>query len=507
MPRFYITTAIPYLNAKPHIGFAMELVQADALARYYRLKLGDENVYFLTGSDEHGMKIYQTAKEEEKEPKAFVDGMVKHFQNLTSLFHVSHDDFIRTTEDRHIRGVLKIWNAWKQTGDLYLGTYQGRYCVGCEAYLLEQDLVQGKCPNHGKEPEYLEEKNYFFRYSKYLGAVIKKIESDELLVLPKSRKHEILNLLRNAEKEKTDVSFSRPASVLPWGISVPDDPSQTMYVWPDALTNYMTALGYERNSEKFQKFWPVAVHLIGKDILRFHAGLWPAMLLSARLPLPRAIYVHGFITSEGQKMSKSLGNVVDPFEVVEREGVDPVRWYLLREIPTGDDGDFSKSRFRIVYESELADTLGNLISRVLTMSQKYFEGKLHKGSFDKDIESFCDKTWKSYRHGFENFDIKKSCEAVLEFLTFLNKYVDFKKPWLLAKEKKLDPLAQVLKSLLEGIRQASLMLFPMIPQTAEKISHIFGLKISESVKKSSFGQGLQEGGSMKSISTLFPKNF
>src|SRR3989338_8588618 len=310
MSKFYITTAIAYVNASPHIGHSLEFIQADVMARYHRLR-GDD-VYFLTGTDEHGVKIYETAKDAGVETKDFVDKNAKKYIALKEILTLSNDDFIRTTEARHKTGAKKIWNKMVEAGDIYKDVYKGNYCVGCEAYVPDKDLDEnGNCPIHKKKPKLLEEENYFFRLSKYSDRIRKAIESDELLVLPASRKNEMLNII--GEEGLKDVSFSRPKEVLPWGIDVPNDDSQVMYVWCDALSNYITAMDYENEGEKW-RYWPCDVHLIGKDILRFHAGIWIGMLMSADIEIPRAVYVHGFITSEGQKMSKSLGNVVDPLE-------------------------------------------------------------------------------------------------------------------------------------------------------------------------------------------------
>lgn len=505
MQKLYITTAIAYPNAKPHIGFAMELIQADCLARYYRMKLGEENVYFLTGTDEHGMKIYQTALENKKTAQEWVDFYAKFFQDLTFSLNISNNDFIRTTEDRHKRGASKLWKALVKSGDIYKDKYSGLYCVGCESYILEKDLADGKCPDHLKEPQKFEEENYFFKYTKYIPKVINLIEKDELKIAPGARKNEILNLLKDAEKEGRDVSFSRPSAVLPWGIPVPDDPSQTMYVWPDALANYITALGYENDLPKYKTFWPADVHLIGKDILRFHAGFWPAMLLSAKIPLPKAIYVHGYITSEGQKMSKSLGNVVDPFEIIEKFGADSVRWFLLREIPTADDGDFSKERFAVVYNSELANNLGNLASRVTAMFHKYFGGKVSEEKIDEKTAKKTREIWDLYEKNFESFNLKAAAETVLEFLNFLNAYVDDTKPWQMAKEKRQKELLTVLTSLLEALRHVGLMTQPFIPQASEKIAKFLNIDLKESMQNRDFSGFFKSGHRLNEPEVLFPK--
>ncbi|MCK4525214.1 MAG: methionine--tRNA ligase, partial [Candidatus Andersenbacteria bacterium] len=364
--KFYITSSIAYANAAPHIGFAMEICQADVLARYHQMK-GDD-VFFLSGMDENGSKAKKTAQEKGRNTQEFVNEISAKFQLLLDTLNISNNDFIRTTDQkRHWPAAQKLWNKLVETGDIYKGSYEGYYCVGCEAYLTEKDLVDGKCPNHQKAPEKIKEENYFFKLSKYSDQIREKIESDELEILPESRKNEILSMIKGGLR---DVSFSRPKTVLDWGVPVPNDKTQTMYVWCDALTNYISALGYENNSEKFQKYWPADIHVIGKDILRFHTAIWPAMLLSIGLPLPKKIFVHGFITSDGKKMSKSVGNVIDPFEVIDKYGVDALRYYLLKEIPSGGDGDFSYKRFEELYQADLANGIGNLTARIITLGVK-----------------------------------------------------------------------------------------------------------------------------------------
>lgn len=501
MPSFSITTAIPYTNARPHIGFAMELVQTDCLARYHRL-VGDE-VYFLTGTDVHGMKMVQAARDEGITPKKLAEQNSAVFADLARGLNCTNDDFMMTCEERHMRGAQKVWRAISQDDGFYKGTYKGLYCVGCEAYITEKDLVDGKCPNHKKPPEQLEEENYFFRYTKYLPRVKEILEKDEIVIFPASRKLEMLNLIERGIAEKTDISFSRPSSVLSWGVPVPDDPSQIMYVWCDALTNYITALGYEKNEPLYKKHWP-SIHVIGKDILRFHAGYWPAMLLAAKIPLPKAIYVHGFVTSEGQKMSKSLGNVVDPFEAADEFGIDPLRYYLLREIPTTGDGDFSRSRFESVYNGELANNLGNLISRVITMTLKYSNGKIPAVSKEEVVQTRVIETWKAYQKGMDEFDMKSSAEALIGLLGFANEYIDKKKPWQLAKSDPSSVLA-VLYALLELLRHVSMMVSPFMPATAEKIQDALNVENHKLYPDNINWGMLKEGSTVKKIEALFPR--
>ncbi len=483
-------TAIAYVNAAPHIGFAMELLQADALARYYRLNGYD--VRFLTGTDEHGSKLYKLAKDEGVTPQEIVDRNVPKFLELLGALNISNDDFIRTTSDRHKRGVLKIWNRLVENGDIYKSHYEGLYCVGCEAFVLEKDLVDGKCPLHKKEPEKLSEENYFFRLSKYSDQIRELIERDEILILPAERKKEMLNII--GEEGLRDVSFSRPKKVLPWGIPVPNEPDHVMYVWPDALVNYISAVDVENEGQLFH-YWPADLNIIGKDIVRFHAGIWVGMLLSAGYKPMKSILVHGFVTSEGQKMSKSLGNVVDPFAYVNEFGADALRYYLMKEIPTTDDGDFTRDRFLNVYRSDLANSLGNLVFRVLSMTEKYFAGKVPEVSKKSPFADIA----PSYAAAFEVRDLKVAAELVTKLIAGGNEYVDRTKPWSLAKTESPE-LGRVMYELLELLRLIAVYLTPFIPQTAEKI-----LKQLQCTEMSTDWGKLIPGTSIAKGEPLFPK--
>lgn len=484
--KFYVTTSIPYLNAGPHVGFAMEAIEADVLARFHRLK--DEDVFYLTGTDEHGMKMVQTARELGITAPELADRNAALFKDLKGKLNLEYDHFIRTTAPEHERGARKLWQQLIKAGDLYKDSYEGFYCVGCEAFVLEKDLVDGKCPNHNKEPQRLKEENYFFALSKYSDRIAKVIESGELRVVPESKKNEILSVIKEGLK---DVSFSRPKAVLTWGIEVPDDPSHVMYVWCDALSNYITAIGYENESAQFKRYWPADVHVIGKDILRFHAAIWIGMLMSAGMPLPRAIYVHGFITSEGRKMSKSLNNVVDPSEYVEKYGTDALRYFLMKEIPTTDDGDFSRERFKVVYQSELANNIGNLVSRVIAMAGKYFDGKVPEADLKNNLmKQKVKDLWDGYEDAINAFDLKKALEQVAEFADFANRFVEETKPWVLFKEEKSEELKKSMYDLLEMIRQIALLLRPFIPVSAEKIFGWLGYDL----KSFKYDEAIQWGG-------------
>ncbi len=495
---FFITTSIAYVNSVPHIGFAMELVQADALARYHRC-LGDQ-VFFETGTDEHGIKIYRTALESGMTPQEMVDKNAQRFKDLTGALAITNDYFVRTTDPAHKQGAQKIWQKMADNGDIYKGNYEGLYCVGCESYIPEKDLVDGLCAIHKKAPEFIKEENYFFKLSKYSAKIRELIESDTLKVIPVARKNEILNIIGEG---LPDVSFSRPKTMLPCGVEVPGDDTQVMYVWCDALSNYITGIGYGEENETFKTFWPASVHLIGKDILRFHAGIWIGMLLSAGLPTPANIYVHGFITSGGQKMSKSLGNVVDPFGYVERYGADPVRYYLLREIPTTDDGDFNADRFLSVYSSDLANSLGNLVYRVFSMNEKYFEGKVVRRAAGSILP--LDELIAGYHAAIAEFDLKRALEIVLKLVQAANEHVEVCKPWVLAKSD-MEKLGEVMYQLLETVRIIGVLLQPFLPGTSEKILAQFG-GVTGGVsfeKNLAWGQ-LEIGTSLTKGEPLFPR--
>ncbi len=461
--KFYITTAIAYTNALPHIGHALEFAQADVLARYHRNK--KEDVFFLTGTDEHGQKNYEAAQKSGKNPQEFVDEVSAEFKSLCQKLEISNDYFIRTTDkEKHWPGVVDLWKKMAESGDLEKGKYQGLYCVGCEEFKTKKVLIDGnKCPVHLKEVETIEEENWFFKLSKYSQILKDKIEAGELNIVPESRKNEILALLNEGLE---DISFSRPKEKLSWGIPVPDDENQVIYVWGDALPNYITGIGYGSDSnELFDKFWPADVHLIGKDILRFHAAIWPAMLLSAKLPIPKTIMTHGFITSRGHKMSKSLGNVVSPFELIEKYGAEATRYYLLKEIPTLDDGDFTEEKFKERYNSDLANGLGNFAARVLTVASgintmphyvddiKYLETEEKIASVKSLLEQ-----------KMEEFKLNEALCVIWELIRFGDYYINEKKPWENPESKE-----DVLVNLIMILKTTAELLEPFLPETSKKI--------------------------------------
>ncbi|MDP3764422.1 MAG: methionine--tRNA ligase [bacterium] len=468
--KFYITTAIDYVNAKPHIGHALEKIQADVLARYHRIK-GDE-VFFLTGTDEHGVKIFRAAERENKNAQEFVNENAEYFKQLKNVLNLSWDGFIRTTDQEvHWPGVQKLWQELSEAGDIYKKKYNGLYCVGCESFKTEKDLVDGKCPDHQKAPETVEQENWFFRLSKYQSQIASKIKNDELKIIPESRKNEILSFI---ESGLEDVSFSRPKKDLPWGVPVPGDPDQVIYVWCDALANYITAIGYGDETEQFKKLWPADLQVVGKDILRFHAAIWPGILLSASLPLPQAIFVHGFISVEGQKMSKSLGNIVDPVPLVQKYGTDALRYYLLREIPSYDDGDFSLRKFEDRYSADLANGLGNLVARTVTLGEKINPVKFDFATdIEPEVKKACNDFYKAYESSLDEIKLHEALINVWGLVSFADKYINDKKPWEIK-----DATSNVVST--ENLRKVMAnsgyllgvilnLVEPFLPETGEKI--------------------------------------
>src|SRR3989344_4994323 len=458
MPKkFYITTSIAYTNALPHLGFALESIQADVVARYNRI-LG-KKVFFLTGTDEHGAKVAKAAAKEGKSPKEFVDAISDKFKGLKPLLNISNDDFIRTTDQkRHWPAVKKVWLKLQKNGDIYKKKYQGLYCSGCEAFITQKDLRDGKCILHQKEPEKVEEENYFFRLSKEIKDLITK---NKLKIIPESKKNEMLTFLKEGLE---DISFSRPRKDLKWGILVPGDDSHTIYVWADALTNYISAVGY--GTAKFKQWWPTDIHFVGKDILKFHSLIWPGILLSLKLPLPKIIFVHGFINVDGQKMSKSLGNVIDPFELVKKYGVDPVRYFLLRELPPTEDGDFTYEKFEARYNADLSKGLGNLVARVVTLANKLKtqSSKLKITTQNPKLKKEIKITQEAYKKALSGFKFNEALMAVWDLISFCDRYIDKEHPWEESSKQK-----EVIGNLLFAISEIARLLLPFLPETAEKI--------------------------------------
>lgn len=467
MKKVFISTSIPYVNAAPHLGHAMEFIQADVLARRHRL-MGDE-VFFLSGSDENSLKNVQSAEKAGVSVKDLVDENFQKFLQLKKTLNLSIDDFIRTTEEKHFKGAQKLWKACEK--DIYKKKYSGLYCVGCEEFYKEEELEDGLCPEHKKRLELIEEENYFFRLSKYQDKLAEIIQKDEVKIIPETRKNEVLSFINSGLQ---DFCISRSSErAKGWGIDVPDDPTQKMWVWFDALSNYINALGYGSNDEsKFNEFWQdneARLHIIGKGILRFHAVYWLAMLLSAGLSLPKVIFVHGYITVDGQKMSKSIGNIIDPIELAIKYGIDGVRYFLLREIPATGDGDFSYEKLEKRYNSDLASGLGNLFSRTVAM--------VVKAGLDKDFEInpdkiFFDKVGEIEKKVNDNFiQFNETLSDIWELVAFCDKYIDEEKPWEI---KEVEKQREVFSNLLFSLISISRMIEPFLTQTFLKMKEQLG---------------------------------
>ncbi|TSA45701.1 methionine--tRNA ligase [bacterium] len=452
--KFYITTPIYYVNAEPHIGSAYTTIAADVLARYYRY--AGVPTYFLTGTDEHGQKIAAAAAAAGREPADFVREMAAKFSSTWDSLGIAPDDFIRTEEDRHKQGVAVFIKALRKSGKLFEGEYEGLYCVGHEAFITENDLdAAGLCPDHKTKPEKLKEKNWFFKLSDYQEILEKKIKNGDLIIGPESRKNEVLAFLKEG---LADVAISRPN--VKWGIPLPWDGMQTIYVWVEALCNYITALGYP-DGEKFKKFWPAEIQLVGKDIIRFHCVIWPALLDAVGLPWPKEIFAHGFFTIDGQKISKSLGNAVDPNELVAKYGSDAVRYFLMREIPFGQDGDFSRAKLQARYESDLANGLGNLFSRLTTMIAQNLDGLI------PDIVG-SPRDFDEVDGLIRELKFHEALARIWEEISWANKYIDQTKPWEAAKKNPVL-FREVISNLVALLYEVAKKLAPFMPETCEKI--------------------------------------
>lgn len=463
----YVTTAIPYVNGHPHIGHTLDYLLADVWARYQR-QLG-KVVRFQTGVDEHGNKIAVKALEENLAPQEYTDRMYGNFQEFIQKLGVDTTDFIRTTDIKHKAAVQYIWQQLETKGLLYKSTYEGWYCQGCEAFITDKEATEnnGICPDHQTPYQRLSEENYYFKSSVFSPQITQAIESGKMKIVPEFRKKEFLELIKDGLQ---DVSVSRPAKSLSWGVPVPNDPNQIMYVWLDALSNYITVLGYPSDPQ-WREFWPADVQVVGKDILRFHAGIWPAMLMALDVPLPKTLLVHGHVTSGGTKMGKSLGNAVDPLEIIEHYGVDALRYFFLRHIPTQDDGDFTWERFEAAYNGELGNDLGNLVQRVVAMIKSYQAGVVTDVPAGKHDMG-------PYRDAMEAYEFNKAMDEVWDIVRALNQYIDRVKPWEVAKRREKDVeaeshLSEILSHASGTLMQVADLLMPFMPATARSIHSAF----------------------------------
>jgi len=465
---FYVTTPIYYVNDVPHIGHAYTTIAADVIARFKRLQ--GKKVFFLTGTDEHGQKIERTAESNGETPIELADRVVKRFQNLSDVLNITNDDFIRTTEMRHKTSVEEIFKRVNESGDLYLSEYEGWYDVRNEAFITETQLEEIMSLPEEKRPlmEKVKEESYFFKLSKYQEPLLEYYKEHPEFVQPGYRLNEVRRFVEGGLR---DLSISR--MTFTWGIPVPGNPKHVIYVWFDALTNYITGVGFPSDEKMFNENWPADVHLVGKDILRFHAVYWPAFLMSAGLVLPKTVFAHGWWTVEGEKMSKSVGNVVDPYQVVEEFGADVFRYFLLREIPFGQDGDFSKSAIVARVNGELANGLGNLVSRTLGMIEKYFEGRVPEpGDLNSEDEAVREKALSVvdlFEKEMEEIAFHKALVSLWDFIADVNKYVDESAPWTLAKEKNEERLCTVLWTITQAIGVITILIYPFMPESSGKI--------------------------------------
>ena len=468
MNTYYITTPIYYINDKPHIGHAYATTISDISARYHRMK--GEDTFFLTGTDENSLKNVEAAEKSGMGEKIseYLDAQSAIWKQTWKELGMSHDDFIRTTEDRHHIGVTKFIQLVQHNGDIYKGTYVGYYCVGCEEFVRKTDVINGVCPIHKKPLKEISEDNYFFAVSKYRQKLLDHIGLHPDFIQPETKKNEVVNFITH---HMEDFSVSRQNSR--YGIPFPGDSTHVVYVWFDALINYLTGIGYGANEELFEKFWPAEMHIVGKEIIKFHCAYWPAMLMSAGLPLPKKVFAHGHFTINGEKISKSLGNAIDPLDIAKKYGIDGLRYFLAREIPFGADGDFSFSRLEERYMADLAKGLGNFTSRVATMAAKEYDASTPV-AHDSDVVKAIEQAWNDWTAAMEGYSPEHALNALWNLISFGDKYIEHQKPWALSKDDQ-KRYTIVIRSLVEVLRHISVMVSPFMPVTAEKIWSQLGI--------------------------------